>query len=115
VAPFTAVYAATKAGLNALTRTLALELAPHGIRVNAVLPGGVDTDMLRAPRLRPGEALGEAEISERVESQLAALRALHPLGRLGTPAEVASVIVATLDQAWQTGSLITIDGGLSLS
>jgi 3-oxoacyl-[acyl-carrier protein] reductase len=115
VAPFTAVYAATKAGLNALTRTLALELAPHGIRVNAVLPGGVDTDMLRAPRLRPGESLGEAEISERVESQLAALRALHPLGRLGTPAEVAAVIVATLDQAWQTGSLITIDGGLSLS
>ncbi len=115
VAPLTAVYAATKAALNALTKSLALELAPHGIRVNAVLPGGVDTDMLRAPRLRPGESLSGAELEERVQSQLAALRVLHPLGRLGTPAEIASVIVAALDQAWQTGSLITIDGGLSLS
>ena len=115
VAPFTIVYAATKAALNTLTKGLALELAPEGIRVNAVLPGGVDTDMLRAPRLRPGESLTEAQLEERVESQLAALRALHPLGRLGTPADVAEVIVSTLDQTWQTGSLITIDGGLSLS
>ena len=107
-------YAATKAALNALTKGLALELAPYGIRVNAVLPGGVDTDMLRTPRLRPGESLSEPEIERRVESHLAGLSALHPLGRLGTPAEVASVIVAALDQSWQTGSLITIDGGLSL-
>lgn len=114
VAQFTAAYAATKAALNALTKGLALELAPYGIRVNAVLPGGVDTDMLRTPRLRPGESLSEPEIERRVESQLAGLSALHPLGRLGTPAEVASVIVAALDQSWQTGSLITIDGGLSL-
>lgn len=99
VAPLTAVYGATKAALNAVTKSLALELAPYGIRVNAVLPGGVDTDMLRA----------------RTESQLAALAALHPLGRLGAPAEVANVVVSALDQPWQTGSLITIDGGLSLS
>jgi len=115
VAPLTAVYAATKAALNALTKSLALELAPHGIRVNAVLPGGVDTAMLRTPRLHPGESLSEAELQERVESQLGALSALHPLGRLGAAAEVAGVIVAALDQEWQTGSLITIDGGLSLS
>lgn len=115
VAPLTAVYAGTKAALNTLTKSLALELAPYGIRVNAVLPGGVDTDMLRAPRVQPGESLTEAELEERAESQLAALSALHPLGRLGTPAEVATVIVAALDQPWQTGSLITIDGGLSLA
>jgi len=114
VAELTSVYAATKAALNALTRGLALELAPYGIRVNAVLPGGVETDMLRMPRLRPGESLTEQELEQRVESQLASLSALHPLGRLGTPAEVAAVIVAALDQPWQTGSLITIDGGLSL-
>jgi NAD(P)-dependent dehydrogenase (short-subunit alcohol dehydrogenase family) len=115
VAPLTAVYAATKAALNALTKSLALELAPDGIRVNAVLPGGVDTAMLRTPRLRPGEAPTAAELEKRVESQLDALRARHPLGRLGAPSEVASVIVASLDQPWQTGSLITVDGGLALS
>lgn len=115
VAPATAVYAATKAALNTLTKSLALELAPRRIRVNAVLPGGVDTDMLRIPRLRPGESLHEAEIERRVQSQLATLQALHPLGRLGTPAEVAEVIVSVLDRPWQTGSLITIDGGLSLA
>lgn len=115
VAQHTTVYAATKAGLNALTRGLALELAPRGIRVNAVLPGGVETDMLRSPRLRPGESLTSSETEERVRSQLASLASLHPLGRLGTPAEVAAVVVDALDQPWQTGSLLTIDGGLSLS
>jgi len=115
VAQSTAVYAATKAALNALTKSLALELAPFDVRVNAVLPGGVDTDMLHIPRLRPGESLTEEQLEERVRSQLAKLEALHPLGRLGRPAEVAQVIVSVLDQPWQTGSLVTIDGGLSLA
>ena len=113
-AEFTSVYAATKAGLDALTRGLALELAADRIRVNSVLPGGVDTDMLRAPRLRPGEVLDDRALAERVESQLAALAALHPLGRLGTPDEIAEVVTFVLDCEWQTGSLVTIDGGLSL-
>jgi NAD(P)-dependent dehydrogenase (short-subunit alcohol dehydrogenase family) len=115
VAQSTVVYAATKAALNTLTKGLALELAPAGVRVNAVLPGAVETDMLRTPRLRPGESLTAEELDERVESQLAALAALHPLGRLGTPEEVAEVIIGVLDQPWQTGSLITIDGGLSIA
>jgi NAD(P)-dependent dehydrogenase (short-subunit alcohol dehydrogenase family) len=115
VAQSTVVYAATKAALNTLTKGLALELAPAGVRVNAVLPGAVETDMLRTPRLRPGESLSTEELDERVESQLAALAALHPLGRLGTPEEVAEVIIGVLDQPWQTGSLITIDGGLSIA
>ena len=115
VAQQTVVYAATKAALNTLTKGMALELASKGVRVNAVLPGGVETDMLRVPRLRPGETLGPEELSARVESQLAGLAALHPLGRLGTPEEVAAVIIGVLDQSWQTGSLVTIDGGLSLS
>ena len=115
VAQNTVVYAATKAALNTLTKGLALELAPARVRVNAVLPGGVETDMLRIPRLRPGESLSGAELEQRVESQLAALAALHPLGRLGKPEEVAAVIINVLDQTWQTGSLVTIDGGLSLA
>ena len=115
VAQNTVVYAATKAALNTLTKGLALELAPARVRVNAVLPGGVETDMLRIPRLRPRESLTGAELEQRVESQLAALAALHPLGRLGKPEEVAAVIINVLDQTWQTGSLVTIDGGLSLA
>lgn len=115
VARTTVVYAATKAALNTITRGLALELASAGVRVNAVLPGGVETDMLRTPRLRPGESLTKAELDERVEAQLESLAALHPLGRLGKPEEVAAVIISVLDQTWQTGSLITIDGGLSLA
>lgn len=115
VAQHTVVYAASKAALNTVTKGLALELAPAGVRVNAVLPGGVETDMLRTPRLRPGETLGPGEIEARVKSQLAGLAGLHPLGRLGTPEEVAAVVIGVLDQTWQTGSLVTIDGGLSLA
>jgi len=115
VAPNTLVYAASKAALNAMTKTLALELARFGVRVNAVLPGGVETDMLRNPRLRPGESLAPDELDTRVAAQLKALAALHPMGRLGEPREVAAVIVAVLDQTWQTGSLVTIDGGLSVA
>lgn len=115
VAQHTLVYAASKAALNAATKGLALELAPKGVRVNAVLPGGVETDMLRTPRLRPGERLGPEELEARVDAHLAGLAALHPLGRLGTPEEVAAVVISVLDQTWQTGSLVTIDGGLSVA
>lgn len=115
VARNTLVYAASKAALNAATKGLALELAPIGVRVNAVLPGGVETDMLRTPPLSPGECLGPEETEARVDAHLAGLAALHPLGRLGRPEEVAAVVISVLDQAWQTGSLVTIDGGLSVA
>jgi len=115
VAPNTIVYAATKAALNAMTKGMALELAPAGVRVNAVLPGGVATDMLRTRRLLPGQSLAASRIDEAAEAQLADLADLHPLGRLGKPEEVATVIIGLLDQVWQTGSLVTIDGGLSIA
>lgn len=115
VMPTTVVYAASKAALNAVTKGLAAELAPAGVRVNAVLPGGVDTDMLRTPQVLPGESLTPAERERRVDLQLEALAALHPLGRLGKPEEVAAVILQLLDQTWQTGSLVTIDGGLLIA
>ena len=115
VAAGTAAYAASKAALNAITKVLALELAPS-VRVNAVLPGVVDTDMIRAPRLAVGETPPAGKEREaRVAAQIEALRSRHPIGRLGRPEDVATVIVGLLDHPWQTGSLVTIDGGLSIA
>jgi len=111
----TLAYSASKAALIALTKPAAPELAP-GIRVNAVAPGLVDTDMTRTLRLAPGEPMptGE-EHARRLEAQLESMRALHPLGRLGTPEDVADSIVYLLDASWVTGTVLTVDGGLTAS
>ncbi|HNY83973.1 MAG TPA: SDR family oxidoreductase [Anaerolineaceae bacterium] len=103
-----AAYAASKGGLLALTRAMAIEFAPDSIRVNAVLPGAVDTPMLRAGfrRGRPGE-LPE-------EEQMAALAAKTVNGRVGKPAEIASVIYFLADSeqsSFMTGQAIVVDGG----
>jgi len=103
-APLTAAYAATKGALSAATRALALELGPADVRVNAIAAGVVDTDMVRA--LRPGFAS--------VEAQLEALRALHPRGRLGRPQDVADAVLYLLGASYVTGTVLTLDGGLSL-
>jgi len=96
-----AVYSAAKAGLLQVMRVLALAGAVRQIRANAVLPGVVATDMLDAPRHLGGG-----------QDQVAALRALHPLGRLGTPGDVARSIVYLLDSPWITGTELVVDGGL---
>ena len=103
-----AAYAASKGGLLALTRAMAIEFAPENIRVNAVLPGAVDTPMLRAGfhRGRNNEA------SE--ESQLAALAAKTVNGRVGMPEEIAAVIYFLADGAqsgFVTGQGLLADGG----
>jgi len=114
-APKTLVYAATKAALDSMTRSLAIELAPDGIHVNAVVPGVVDTEMVRVPRVPPGEAGPSGAAREAVVAeQLEELRRLHPLGRLGRPDEVARAVIHLLDSEWTTGTLLTVDGGLSI-
>jgi 3-oxoacyl-[acyl-carrier protein] reductase len=93
-------YAASKAGVIALTRTLALELARDGVTVNCVAPGTIDTDMLaRVP----------AKVREKFLARI-------PLGRLGKPEEVAAVhaFLASDDAAFITGQTIICDGGLTL-
>ncbi len=110
-APLTATYSATKAAMLAWTRVFAAELAPE-VRVNAVAPGVVDTEMVRQVRLAPGEA-PPADPAARIEEQLAFLRTLHPLGRLGVPDDVARAVVYLLDASWVTGTVLTVDGGLT--
>jgi NAD(P)-dependent dehydrogenase (short-subunit alcohol dehydrogenase family) len=101
-----AVYAASKGALVALTRAAALEFAEDGIRVNAVLPGAVDTPMLR----RSMAARGDTTVDE----SLAALAAKTPLGTIGQADEIAEAILFLADpqrSSFITGQLLTADGG----
>ncbi len=93
-------YAASKAGMHGLTKSLALELSPRGVTVNAVAPGYIATDMT-------AEAT-EEELEE-------ALRSI-PLGRLGDPSEIASVVayLASDDASYVTGQVLHVNGGQGL-
>jgi NAD(P)-dependent dehydrogenase (short-subunit alcohol dehydrogenase family) len=97
-----AAYAAAKGGMAAMTRAAALEFAPDGVRVNAILPGAIETPMLRAGAERLG-ADGMRQIERRV-----------PLRRIGEAAEVANAIVflAGPESAYVTGAMLTVDGGV---
>jgi NAD(P)-dependent dehydrogenase (short-subunit alcohol dehydrogenase family) len=110
----TSVYAATKGAVIAMTKALAVELAPAGIRVNAIAPGVVDTDMTRALRLEPGEAMPVgAERARREAEQMKALAVLHPIGRVGTARGVAAGILYLVDAADAVGTVLVLDGGLT--
>lgn len=101
-------YAASKGGLLALTRALAIEFAPDNIRVNAILPGAVDTPMLRAG-LQRGHVSG-GTIAERLEN----LARKTVNGRVGQPVEIARAIyfLADNDQSsFMTGQALIVDGG----
>lgn len=105
--PGFADYAASKAALEQLTRCWALELAPKGIRVNAVASGPVETAFLR-------ERMGLSE--EEAEAVKTQERSLIPLGRRGEPDDVASWIVALAmpSAGWITGQVLGVDGGFAL-
>jgi 3-oxoacyl-[acyl-carrier protein] reductase len=107
-APLTAAYGAAKAALIAWTRALALEFGTQRVRVNAVAPGIIDTDMIRAPR-------AAALSGEQLEKQLDGLRQLQPLGRLGSAEEVADAVMFLVKNEFATGSVLVLDGGLTLA
>jgi 3-oxoacyl-[acyl-carrier protein] reductase len=97
-------YSAAKAGLQGMTRTLAIELGQFGITANAVAPGFIDTDMTRATAQRMGIT---------PEQMQAAMKDRIPLRRIGQPSEVASVIafLASDDASYVSGQVIYIAGG----
>ncbi len=103
-----AAYAASKGGLLAFTRALAIEFAPDNIRVNAILPGAVDTPMLRAGMNR--SHVSGADISARLDN----LARKTVNGRIGKPEEIAQAIYFLADESqssFMTGQAIIIDGG----
>ena len=96
-----AAYAASKAGINGLAKSLALELADRNVRVNAIAPGPIATDMTAATRADP----------ERFET----LRSAIPLGRFGTAEEIANLAVFLLSEqaGFITGQVVVADGGFT--
>jgi NAD(P)-dependent dehydrogenase (short-subunit alcohol dehydrogenase family) len=97
--PERAAYVASKGGARSLTHAMAVDLAPHGIRVNAIAPGPTLTGLTRASYTDP-EARRATE-------------ALIPLGRLGQPDDLAGAVLflASDESRWVTGSTVTVDGG----
>ena len=108
-AALVAAYNVAKAGVISLTRTLALELAAYGVRVNAVSPGPVYTEFNRtvmAQRCRSLE-LSEDQMIERI-------RASIPLGRWGEASDIASAVafLCSKEASWITGEVLRVSGGL---
>lgn len=104
--PNAIAYACSKAALVALTRNLALELAPRRIRVNAICPGYIESPML-------DEWLNLAPDPEALAREVLAL---HPLGRVGRPCDIAAAVAffAGPGSAWITGTHLVVDGGLTI-
>ena len=100
-------YAASKGGLVALTRAAALELAEQNIRVNAVLPGAVDTPMLESGLARSGSSDDISVVKQQLASRT-------PLGRIGHPAEIADAVFFLADEntaSFISGQTLVVDGG----
>ena len=99
------VYSAAKAGLDHLTRCLALDLAADRIRVNAICPGVVETPIFAT--MMPKAAVPKA---------MAGFAEMHPLGRVGQPSDIAAaaVYLCSASASWVTGVVMPVDGGISL-
>lgn len=102
-------YTMTKGALNAMARAMAVDEAAHGVRVNALLPGSVDTPMLRTSAREWSDGTDAGE-----DALIAQWGTMHPLGRVGQPREIGNVcsFLASEAASFVTGSEIRVDGGL---
>lgn len=102
------VYGLTKGAIGQLTKSTAIDYAPHGIRVNCICPGTIDTPLLHkaVKRYSTLNAANEAEV-------LHSLNSIQPMGRIGRPEEIAAVVAFLLsdENSFMTGSLVSADGG----
>ena len=103
--PGVAPYAATKGAIEALTKSLAAELGPQKIRVNCVAPGAVYTEINQRAGLFS---------DEEAYARLQGMKGIHALGRIGEVEEVAEAITYFLTAQWTTGTILEVDGGMSL-
>lgn len=100
-----ALYAASKGALDALTKSLAIEFAPLGVRINAVAPGAIDTPIITKLGL---DEQTQAAVKAHMETTI-------PLARFGRADEVAEVIVAQLESSYTTGAIWAVDGGVNVT
>jgi NAD(P)-dependent dehydrogenase (short-subunit alcohol dehydrogenase family) len=109
--PGLAAYCATKGAVHALTRAMACDHGPEGIRVNAICPGYIDTPMLQS--FFEGEGSGGA--GQTIDQLQQAVRDVHPLRTYGTPEDIANLVtwLASDEARYASGQLWVLDGGLS--
>lgn len=115
--PGIASYAAAKAGVIGLTKQMAVDYGPDGIRVNAICPGTVPTPLVRETYEKRGgfSATANAPANASMDELMEAAVVRHPIGRLGTVEDIAQLALhlASDESSWTTGTAIAIDGGMS--
>lgn len=106
-------YAAAKAGVTALVKSIAQEVGPHGITANIVSPGATNTPMRMSREAAMREQMGEERYAKRVEN----VKKMYPLRRIGEPRDIAPMVALLVSDrcAWVTGQVFSVNGGFTMA